>query len=238
VIDKIELRVQSGTRFTRPVQEAIREIDYLGGRTCVRRSQYYTGIADLRPLGIDALLHGYRKRGNHDHKLELLDTGKKAYSDLVAQVESTFETDPMKLSLMRVDLCTDIPGTPVSWFQPRVRVKYKRFASERGELEYEQMGNRKIETLKVGQRPNLFRIYDKAAECKVQFKRLQRKTSPDADLLDFEKEFGFHPDSVLTRIERQMVGERGFEPPTPGPETKKISQGVDFSIHVSGASTA
>ena len=34
-----------------------------------------------------------------------------------------------------------------------------------------------------------------------------------------------------------MVGERGFEPPTPGPETKEISQGVDFSIHVSGAST-
>jgi DNA-binding transcriptional MocR family regulator len=37
---------------------------------------------------------------------------------------------------------------------------------------------------------------------------------------------------------KRMVGERGFEPPTPGPETKEISQGVDFSIHVSGASTA
>ena len=31
---------------------------------------------------------------------------------------------------------------------------------------------------------------------------------------------------------------RRVEPPNPGPETTEISQSVDFSIHVSGASTA
>jgi hypothetical protein len=208
VIDKIELRVPCDTRFTEPVQEAIREIDYLGGRTCVRRSQHYSGIADLRPLEIDALLHAYCKHGKHDHKLELLDTGKKSYSELASQIESVFVTDPFELALTRLDLCADVKGTPVSWFQPRVRVKYKRFANERGELEYEQMGNRKIETLTAGKRPNMFRIYDKTAECKMQLKKLQRKTSPDADPLDFEKEFGFPPESVLTRVERQFGGGR------------------------------
>jgi hypothetical protein len=35
-----------------------------------------------------------------------------------------------------------------------------------------------------------------------------------------------------------IIGERGFETSAPsGPETKKISHGVEFSIHVSGAST-
>ena len=109
---------------------------------------------------------------------------------------------------MRIDLCADVPGTPVSWFQPRVRVKYKRFANERGELEYEQMGNRRIETLTIGKRPCLFRIYDKAAESKVQLEKSNRKTSPDAEPLEFEKEFGFSPDAVLTRIERQFGGGR------------------------------
>jgi hypothetical protein len=32
------------------------------------------------------------------------------------------------------------------------------------------------------------------------------------------------------QVIENMVGERGFEPPTPGAETKKICQRVDFSL--------
>jgi hypothetical protein len=38
----------------------------------------------------------------------------------------------------------------------------------------------------------------------MQFRRMLRKCSTDADPLDFEKEFGFSPDSILTRVERQF----------------------------------
>ncbi len=141
MIDKIELRIANGTGFTAPVQQTIREINYQGGTGHVHRSRHYAGIADLRALGIDAFLHAYCKHGNHDHKLELLGTGKKHYSELISEIEAVCDTDPFKLLLTRVDLCADVLGTPVVWFLPRVRIKYKRFANERGELEYEQMGN-------------------------------------------------------------------------------------------------
>ena len=206
MIDKVELRISAAARFTPAVHAFIRQFPY--GNSHIRPSRLYAAVADLRPLGIDALLHVSCKHGSHDHKIEMLDTGKKVYSELVQQIEFTCEADPMKLSVTRLDLCADVPGTPVAWFQPRIRVKFKRFANEIGVPKYEQMGNRRIETLVAGKRPNVFRIYDKVAECKVQFDKLRRRTSPDADPLEFETEFGFAPDAVLTRVERQCGGGR------------------------------
>jgi hypothetical protein len=44
--------------------------------------------------------------------------------------------------------------------------------------------------------------------------------------------------SSMPQVIENMVGERGFEPLASCSETTEISQVVDFSIHVSGASTA
>ena len=72
---------------------------------------------DIRPVGIDALLHFSLKRKENDphegeHKLELLDTGMKTYTDLVAQIEGTVECAIDDLELMRIDLCVDMYGIP------------------------------------------------------------------------------------------------------------------------------
>jgi hypothetical protein len=50
----------------------------------------YAWVTNLGPVGIDALLHFGLKRKENDphegeHKLELLDTGTKNYSDLAGQ---------------------------------------------------------------------------------------------------------------------------------------------------------
>jgi hypothetical protein len=209
VIDKIELRVPQWAHFTPDVQSLVREIDYAGGLCRVKRSAHYQGVADLRSLGIDAILHAYCKRTEpHNHKLELLDTGTKSYSELEEQIQAVFRIDSEQLGVMRLDLCADVPGIPVIWFQPRVRIKYKRFAGEVGKLQYEKLGSGKIETLIVGRRPNVFRIYDKVAECKMQFRKMTRRANPDSEPLDFEKEFGFAETATLTRIERQYGGKR------------------------------
>jgi hypothetical protein len=210
MIDKLDLRVPRSASFRPEVHKLIREIDYCRNTLRVRPTPYYAGVADLRPeLGIEAVLHAYCKNSDsHDHKLEIIDTGKKGYSDLAAVVEAVFDGNPESYGIMRIDLCADVPDVPVLWFLPRTRVKFKRYGNEIGDLKYGKIGQGTVETIMAGKRPNVFRFYDKVAESKMQFKKMLRKQSPDSDPLDFEAEFGFSPDSVLTRVERQFGGGR------------------------------
>ena len=208
VIDKLDLRIPGSAFFTQEVSKYLREFDHAEGNPRVRRSRFYQAVVDLRPLGVDALLHYRYRKPPHDSKLEVLDVGKKAYSGLVRLVSNVAKAEADALGTMRIDLCADIADVPVLWFQPRVRFKYKRFAREDGELKYAKIGSRGVQTLTSGKRPNLFRIYDKPAECLVQFNKLCRRSSSDADELSFEKEFGFPPNAVLTRVERQIAGKQ------------------------------
>ena len=141
----------------------------------------YEWVSDLRPVGIDALLHYGLKRKEGDphegeHKLELLDTGTKSYSGIVAEIEGTVESAIDDLDVMRIDLCADLYEVPVEWFLPRVRVKFKRVAYEMGILKYQKIGKAGIQTITAGKRPNIVRIYDKVAEYSEQLRRLKRKT--------------------------------------------------------------
>lgn len=207
VIDKLELGISQRATIRAPIVDSMREINWERGSSRLGRSRHYAGVMDLRPYGADALLHAYCKHRNPaDHKLELLDTGKKTVGELVSQIQAVFDVGAAELRVMRVDFCADVTGISVSWFQPRTYIKFKRFAHEIGETKYGQMGSRKIETLLMGKRPNVFRIYDKTAECLADFRKRSRKVSPDADPLDFVKEYGFPSDLVLTRVERQIGG--------------------------------
>jgi hypothetical protein len=170
-------------------------------------------VTDIRPVGIDALLHYSLKRVEHDlhegeHKLELLDTGKKGYSGLVAQIEGAVECAIDDLEFMRIDLCADMDGIPVEWFLGRTHVKYKRVAQEIGAPKYQRIGKAGIQTLSVGKRPNMVRFYDKVAEYRDQLQKLQRKRSRDADDLTLERQFGISENAVITRVERQFGAQR------------------------------
>jgi hypothetical protein len=206
-LDTLHVGASQFTAFRPAIAEAMRGIDWELGSHRITRSRHYAGVLDLRPYGVDGLLHLYnRHKQPRDHKLELIDVGKKTYSQITQQIESVFDADSHKLRVMRIDLCADVFGIHVSWFQPRARVRYKRFAREIGDLKYEQMGERTIQTLVAGKRPNVFRFYDKTAECIVDFRKRSKKVSQDAEPLDFQNEYGFPPDAVLTRVERQIGG--------------------------------
>lgn len=213
MIDKLELRLPALTPICAPVREFILESRHFTNSSRAVSSGRYEWVTDIRPIGIDALLHYSLKRNEDDphegeHKLELLDTGEKSYSDLVAQVERTVECAIEDFEVMRIDLCADMLGIPIDWFLSRIRVKHKRIAHEIGRLKFQRIGKAGIQTLSAGKRPNMLRIYDKVAEYKVQFKKLVRKRSRDADELTLEKEFGVSENSVITRIERQFGGGR------------------------------
>jgi hypothetical protein len=208
MIDKLDLRIPSGSVFSPEVREYTRALPYETYTSRVRPAVHYTGKADLRGIGIDAMLHMQCKHGDHHHKLEIFDVGKKPYSEIAQLIQSITDAYLDILGVMRIDLAADVPDVTVPWFKDHVRFKFKRTDKEHGALKYGMIGHGETETLIAGTRPNVFRIYNKTAEWKVQFRRMVRRTSKDADPLDFEKEFGIRETDLLTRIERQCGGDR------------------------------
>lgn len=213
MMDKLELRLPRVSQFRPEVREFMLESRHFENSTRTRPSARYSWVTDLRPIGIDALLHAGLKRDERDphageHKLELLDTGLKGHSKIVEQIESTIEGPISDLETMRIDLCADMNGIPIEWFLNRLRVKFKRIAHEIGTLKAQRIGKAGIQTLSAGKRPNIFRAYDKVAEYKQQLRGLQRKRSKDADDLTLESEFGVSENAVITRLEQQFGGNR------------------------------
>jgi hypothetical protein len=213
MVDKLELRLPRVTLFKPQVREFMLESRHFENSARTMGSGRYSWVSDLRPVGVDALLHFSLKRDAKDphegeHKLELLDTGAKVFSEIAAQIEETIEGSVADLEIMRIDLCADIAGTPLEWFFQRLRVKFKRFAHEIGTLKAQRIGKAGIQTLACGKRPNMFRAYDKVAEYKHQLRYMQRKRSRESDELTLESEFGVTESSVITRLEQQYGGGR------------------------------
>jgi hypothetical protein len=213
LIDKLELRLPALTLFRAEVREFILESRHFKKSARTMGSGRYEWVTNLNPVGIDALLHFGLKRPENDphegeHKLELMDTGQKSYSSLVAQIESTIEESVDDLELMRIDLCADVLEVPVEWFLPRLRVKFKRVAHEVGLLKYQRIGKAGIQTISAGKRPNIVRIYDKVAEYKEQLRKIRKKQSRDSDEVTLKAEFGVSENATITRVERQFGGNR------------------------------
>lgn len=213
MIDKLELRLPSLTQFQPAVREFTLESRHFKKSSRTLGSGRYEWVTDIRPVGIDALLHFGLKRDEGDphedeHKLELFDTGKKPHSALTSQVEDTIEGPIDDLDVMRIDLCADMGGVPVVWSLDKLRVKFKRIAHEIGLLKYQRIGKAGIQTISAGRRPNIVGVYDKVAEYKEQLRRMLRKRSRDGDNLTLEQEFGVSESAVITRIERQFGGQR------------------------------
>jgi hypothetical protein len=202
MIDKIELRLPPSIDFTHLVRSLLRQ------RGRAHPGLHYAGVLDLRSVGLPALLHYRKRRGEESHKLEFLETGKMPYSELCAVIESVVVADTSRLEIMRVDLCADIPNVPVSWFHDYCRFRYKRSHRQIGAVKREVIAGVEIETLIFGSRPNPTRAYNKREHWHKQFLKDCRKQSKDADSLDFEQEYGISVDAVLTRVERQYGGGR------------------------------
>jgi hypothetical protein len=211
VIDKLELRVPSRASYTAGFGALYSELRSGAIKDPFHATRHYVAVADLRPYGLDAVLHAHCKHGEHgDHKLELLETGRRSLTELVAEIERIFVVDAMRLETMRVDLTADIEGVPVSFFQDALRAAYKQVANDIEKADrFVRMGRGEIQTLYLGSRPNCFRIYNKIAELKKQYAVLKRKESEEQALPTFEEMFRYPSEGfVLTRVERQYGGSR------------------------------
>lgn len=175
-----------------------------------RQSKHYVSVADLRPFGISAILHSSCLHGEGNHKIELVETGRMHYSEMLAEVERVFDINPCTLELMRIDLAADVEGVEVPWFHEHMRVKWKRWGCEYGRVEVSRMGHVELQTLYFGRRPNCLRVYNKVAEWRKQYAARRRAAERDnTTIASFEETYCW-PESgrSLTRVERQIAGGR------------------------------
>jgi hypothetical protein len=209
VIDKLELRVPSCAMYTTDFGTLYSELRKPGGKDPFHATRHYVAVADLRPFGFDVVLHAHCKHGKlGNHKLELLETGHKSFTQLVSEITRIFAVEPMQLETMRVDLTADVVGVPVSFFQDTLRAAYKQVANDIEKADqFTRMGRGEIQTLYLGSRPNCFRIYNKIAELKRRYAALKRNESEEQPLPSFEEMYGYPSEGfVLTRVERQYGG--------------------------------
>ncbi len=209
MVDKADARVPYSVYFQPDFRFVQKEVRYAGFFSTAKPSANYQAVVDLRPFGIDAILHAFYKRGGQkDHKLELLHIGDKSLHRMGAIIASVLDVDPRELEMMRIDFAADMFGVPVSQLHDSLRVKYKRTADTRGVLDYEIVGGRQLQYVRYGKSPNCIRVYDKPAECKAQMREILKRVSPDAELPTYEELFGFPESTVMARVERQAGGGR------------------------------
>ena len=212
MLDKLEVRIPRAAQFTAlfgPMYAESRSGEKRNDR--FHETRHYTAVGDLGPFGCDAILHLHNKHGNAgNHKLELLETGRHGFSTLGCLIECIFEVDAMKVDVMRADMAVDLKGVPVAFFQDAVRAAYKRTTKD---IEHAdrviRIGRTGVETITFGARPNLFRIYNKAAEREHQYQLLERRAKRDRHLVPtYEELYGHRREILLTRVERQYGGGR------------------------------
>jgi hypothetical protein len=182
MIDKIEAMVEPNT----PLRGMLRAIDWDSRDdafcSTIRPSKYYRAVADLRPIGFDAMLH-YEQKRYGSHKIEFFETGKKGMAEIQDTVERIVDCNPSKLRLGRVDLAADIRDVSLSWFRNHTYVQYKQFICAHAKVvenEQTEMGKKIYQTLYFGKRPSCIRIYDKVAERVSHLELMKRRVNRSA----------------------------------------------------------
>lgn len=236
MIDKLDVRIPEfapyGPVLIGPLEELKRHPVPL-----FRPSKYYQYVCDLRErFDIDAVVHLFLRHGRPNHKIEIIDAGEKTLEEMARIITQLFDVDPWSLKIMRTDLAVDLEGVSVSWFQDHAYVNRKQFSSRieksfEKELQFVGMGSAVSQTLYAGKRPCLIRIYNKLAEWHVQLRKLEiqykrfnesmaglemseeqeyygRLVAPTFAEYCSERGYQLHDGSVLTRIERQIGGNR------------------------------
>jgi len=139
-----------------------------------RSNLYYQQVVDLRPQGIDAVLHlNARKTGTH--KIQIIEAGHKCAGEIADTVAEITTEHPSFQLISRVDSCADVcDGPSVRWLAQSVRARSAQWQAQLGTVElrdgmnkpmqWSEMGKREVQTMYLGKKPNCFRVYDKTAE--------------------------------------------------------------------------
>ncbi len=193
-IDKLVIRIPKEAELVRGVASMLRA----SRDTSRNGNKYYRTVRDLQVFGLKSVLYfGQRKTGNH--KMQIVGTGSMLFSEILSEIRCTFDLDPLQAVVMRIDLAVDVFGYPVEWFRHNTWIMWKRSGSEFGSWSSRR---KQVETLYFGQGANVFCVYDKTAERRVEYRRVTRRPSNKA-LPRFEDLYGHSEQEIVTRVERR-----------------------------------
>jgi hypothetical protein len=170
MLDKLDCRVSPNVPLTREFEAVMRVMDepQAEGQSYWRPSKLYTKMGDLRPFGIDAILHRKNVMTKvATDKLEILGMGEKTLGEVFDICRQVYQGDPEEFGILRADWTADQKRVPVWWFKQNVIVDYKKITREIGNIpqsNYMTVANGICETLYAGKKPRQVRIYDKTGE--------------------------------------------------------------------------
>jgi hypothetical protein len=189
VYDTLEIPLKNGVPFSdrvASIKGAVENVrNPLESDIPFRSNPYYAQVVDLRPQGIEAILHlNARKTGTH--KIQLVEAGHKCCGEIADTVAQITTEHPRLQAISRVDSCADvIDGPSVGWMAQSVRARSVQWQAQLGSVElrdsenrrmqWSEMGKRELQTMYLGKRPNCFRVYDKLAERFQTWRREKRR---------------------------------------------------------------
>lgn len=84
MIDKLDLRIPQNAPFNREFGKLCADLRNYPQHDPFRAGKHYRMVGDMRPFGYEAIVHLCCKHGKvANHKLELLETGRKTFAELV-----------------------------------------------------------------------------------------------------------------------------------------------------------
>ena len=217
---------------------------------------YYGQVIDLRRVAdvgdIEAVLHlNAKKTGTH--KIQILEAGHKYAGGIAETIAKIVDDHPDSYSISRVDSCADfLDGPGVAWIAQATRVKGKRWQAEFGEGElredkgkkvpWSEMGNREVQTMYEGKRPNCHRVYDKRNERQQAWMREKRRHERLASQVvrnkaleggRDERNYPLHSSAELRDLDKHFASGGRLYIPFPDFEPWLVAQSVGPSVNLS-----
>ena len=136
----------------------------------IRSKQFYLWQVDFRPKLRLIVYYGHGhpipKKDRH-YKLQFVNTATLTEDDFTHQVGQLFlltESEICSLKVMRVDFAVNVRSVSVQWFRETCVVRCKQTYEEI--RRWDECTSPGYTSLKIGKRPDLYRIYDKVDEIK------------------------------------------------------------------------
>lgn len=220
MIDKLDVGISSKAPYRRSFAKLMAISESPEWRDKVwRDGGHYRRRGDLREVSggeLPVILHiGNKHDWKADDKVELVETGILKMSDMRDTIETMYQFEPGESRVIRLDLCSDIEKTPVEWFRNNTYFSHKQ---NHRTVPFSEMSSRRAQTIYAGQKPRQIRIYDKTGHRAYLLARETRSikrwdrieafggTPEKPGSMTFEQRWKYSPDTIVTRIERQMGG--------------------------------